>query len=298
MRSFNDWLQRRSTKLTRRVGSCLLAALLLGLLSACQTLQPAPETQAQTKLLPGKFVWFALLTPDAQQAEKFYGGLFGWEFSRQQTQTSIRNAGEEIGAIFQLPAEEQLSARWIGSLSVTDVAMAVEMTRTAGGKVHEGPGKMPEGGEYAIISDPQGAVLAVQRAQHGDPPDRTPSIGSWLWHELWTDNLSGAVEFYQRLGQYQVLSLKKGRTPYVILGRDEQWRAGVVKLFEEQAEDLWLPSIRVADSQQAAVKAAQLGGEVLVPPGALPGDGGVTVIRDPAGAIFMVEAWTAEGGEK
>ena len=36
---------------------------------------------ADRKLLPGKFVWFELVTKDAKRAQAFYGDVLGWKVS-------------------------------------------------------------------------------------------------------------------------------------------------------------------------------------------------------------------------
>ena len=63
--------------------------------------QPAiTETPTGTEL-PGKFVWHDLLTSDPAAAQRFYSGLFGWEFRQSDSgeYTVVTQAGRPIGGI-------------------------------------------------------------------------------------------------------------------------------------------------------------------------------------------------------
>ena len=65
--------------------------------------------------LPGKFVWFDLLTNDAAAAEKYYGGLFGWTFEplegHENPYKMIREKGQPIGGIVDMTARKSRPPR-------------------------------------------------------------------------------------------------------------------------------------------------------------------------------------------
>ncbi len=148
-------------------------------------LTPTPTGTQQV----GKFVWFDLLTDDVPGVARFYRGLFGWEFatsSDDSTYTVILHRGTPIGGVVYTDrlAQDVKTSQWLSSISVPDIEEAVELVRTSGGVVHAKPRDLPERGRVAVVTDPQGALVAFVRADGGDPPDREAAPGDWLWSEL------------------------------------------------------------------------------------------------------------------
>lgn len=65
----------------RRMLPALLLVSLILLLSGCATQWPAmPPLSDNGPALTGKVIWHDLVTPDLAVAERFYGGLFDWQF--------------------------------------------------------------------------------------------------------------------------------------------------------------------------------------------------------------------------
>lgn len=288
----------RQHKLIGKGKLFLLSALILviflsQLVAGCSTLKLPPVTSPPTGLHhQGKFVWFDLLTNDVSLAKNFYGELFSWDFKKQGSYTVILNNGQAMGGMVEVqPKEgEKGSARWIPLLSVDDVDKAVAFVRKTGGTIHEGPVDMPKRGRGALINDPQEAPLLLLHSFDGDPPDKDPPIGSWLWIELWTDTPEDSLNFYQELGGYNSFNERKG---YWILERDEKWRGGIRSVpYEEGLKTCcWIPVVRVRDATTASQRAEELGGQVLVPPRDTNSGGSVSLIEDPAGALLIVQRW-------
>lgn len=129
----------------------------------------------------GKFVWFDLVTDDVEAAKRFYGGLFGWQFeaSDHSDYTVVKHDAKPIAGIAAVPPVNNKAAggRWLASLSVDNVASAAEAVRAHGGTVHEGPDRIPDRGEMAIVTDPQGAQFVLLHSSNGAPPRRPPDAG-------------------------------------------------------------------------------------------------------------------------
>lgn len=271
----------------------ILVIFLSQLIAGCSTLKLPPVTSPPTGVHhQGKFVWFDLLTDDVSLAKNFYGELFGWDFKKQGSFTVILNNSQAIGGMVEVqPKEgEKGTARWIPLLSVDDVDKAVAFVLKAGGTIHEGPVDMEKRGRGALINDPQEAPLLLVHSFDGDPPDRDPPIGSWLWIELWTDTPEDSLSFYQELGGYNSFNERKG---YWILERDEKWRGGIRSVpYEEGFKTCcWIPVVRVRDATATSQQAEELGGQVLVPPRDTNDGGSVSLIEDPAGALLIVQRW-------
>jgi uncharacterized protein len=116
---------------------------------------------------PGALTWNDLLTPDADKAAEFYGGLFGWtveEIPDAMGYRVIRNGGRMNGGMF--PAADGPVA-WMPYFGHEDVERLLGEIAGLGGTVHNGPVQMPQG-TIAVLGDPQGAVFAVWTGAYED----------------------------------------------------------------------------------------------------------------------------------
>jgi len=255
-----------------------------------------PVTESATGVhYPGKFVWNDLLTDNVPAAKDFYGQLFGWTFETSGAYTVIKNNGRMIGGMVHVRGNSDVhsASRWLCTLSVSDVDKAVDLVRAEGGIVHEGPQELPNRGRGALISDPQGAQLLLLYSKDGDPEDEEPAFGAWLWHELWSNKSRDSLAFYQKLVGYD---FEGDPADYLILTKDEQWRAGIRYLDNNDLEMRWVPVVRVRDTEKLANRAMQLGGKILVDPRPTQDGGSVALLSDPTDALLIIQSWTAPTG--
>jgi predicted enzyme related to lactoylglutathione lyase len=279
----------------------LMSAGILLLLGGCSALPRTGDTPAQNLTgitdtatnihHPGKFVWHDLLTPDAAASRKFYGALLGWTFSPRGNYVEIHNGTRKIGGIAQVEADndkQKTAASWLASMSVANVDAALAEVKAHKGKVINGPVDMPLRGRGALISDSQGAHLVLLHAKDGDPEDRKPQMGDWLWNEIWTSMPDETIAFYQAAGGYS--EVKKGED-YAILINQGKWRAGV-RFSDNDVTVRWVPAIRVSDPGSLLAKVEALGGTVWIRPGDLPGNPDTALISDNMGALLILQRWT------
>jgi len=245
----------------------------------------------------GKFVWNDLLTNDLNTAKDFYSRLFGWTFAELGRYTVVQNNGRNIGGMVELQSDPDnpSAARWLCTLSVDDVDAAVALFIDEGGTVNEGPLELLNRGRGALVRDPQGAQLVLLHANDGDPEDAEPAMGSWLWHELWSNNAEASLTFYQKLAGYD---FDGDATDYLVLIRENQWRAGIRFLDDSELEMRWVPVVRVVDTKAIAENAVQLGGEIRVAPRPTESGGSVALLVDPSGARVIIQSWTAPTPEQ
>jgi len=115
----------------------------------------------------GEFSWHELMTTDAKAALEFYSELFGWEKRNAHDMGPMgfyylfgRN-GQEIGGIFDKPADVPGGPAWLAYVRVKDVNQTVKKVKSAGGTLTNGPMEVPGGDWIAQFVDPHGAAFAV-----------------------------------------------------------------------------------------------------------------------------------------
>jgi predicted enzyme related to lactoylglutathione lyase len=289
----------------RRRSTLLAALLLVPALLVAATPKPAASDErywppivdpATGVYTPGRWVWADLLTSDVASAAGFYGQVFGWTFETyggredRETYTLALADGLPIGGLVFDPraaTKAAPAARWVGLVSVPDPQAAAAEATKRGGKVLMQPAALGERGVTAVFADPEGTLFGVVRSKHGDPADYRGDVGEWLWLDLWTGDVQGAVQFYGAVVGYQTTPLPaEGIRQGVRLDSGGRPRAGIVQK-PDGATATWLPYVRVADARMAAEAARRAGGRVLMEPTqwerAL-----VAIVADPTGAPIGV----------
>ncbi len=266
------------------------------------TVPPLTPTPSGTHRV-GKFVWRDLLTDDVAAAKNFYAELFGWEFAvvdDDSTYTVILHRGRAIGGLVATAdLEAQVnSSQWLGSLSVADVDRAVDEVKNSGGVVHASPRDVPERGRMALVTDPQGALVAFVRSGGGDPDDREATPGGWLWSELWTSDTGAAMSFYETLVGYTRERIDDDEDPYHILSAGDAPRAGVMEIPFDGVNTNWLQYVRVDDPAALAARVESLGGRVLIPVAEETRGGTVALIEDTTGGVLAIQKWPLEADER
>src|SRR5215210_8558123 len=103
------------------------------------------------------FVWYELMTTDADAAEAFYRDVIGWTTHDAGMRYTILSAGEAgVGGIMTLPAEAcAAGARpgWIGYIGVDDVDAYAARVEQAGGAIHKPAEDIPGVGRFAVVAD-------------------------------------------------------------------------------------------------------------------------------------------------
>ena len=101
---------------------------------------------ADRKQLPGKFVWFELVSKDAKKAQAFYGEVLGWKvqpFPMGNSTYEMIYAGDTMIGGYATPKSDRQPAHWISYVSVEDVDATVKAATANGGKVVEAPYDIP-----------------------------------------------------------------------------------------------------------------------------------------------------------
>jgi uncharacterized protein len=245
----------------------------------------------------GKFGWYELMTSDTQAAGKFYSDVIGWTANEVSSSNGMQyttfNIGE-AGMAGMLHIPEHTS--WIGYIAVDDVDAHVEKIVQAGGKLWKPATDVPNMLRFAVMSDPQGAAIVVFTPHPAMPsPKRpeSPTPGTIGWHELYTTDLEGGFEFYNKLfGWSKVSDMDMGP-----MGIYRIFDEGDGKPMGDGGMMTKAPHIPVShwnfyfnvDSINAAVeRVTSGGGKILNGPMQVPGGNWVIQAQDPQGAMFSL----------
>src|SRR5512137_1329317 len=123
----------RKYMLAAGVAAAILAAPVLAQAPAQPPAAPVPKldlppvTAKPTGLrLPGKVIWFDLLTLDPAAVKPFYSGVLGWTFEDRGGYAVALDGTTPVAGILQMPAPKadgpRPQARWMPLVSVPDLA--------------------------------------------------------------------------------------------------------------------------------------------------------------------------------
>lgn len=120
----------------------------------------------QTVKEHGAFQWNELMTSNVPAAKKFYREALGWELQDLNIPgmpyTIAKNGNREVAGIMAMtPDLPGMPPHWGSYVTVDDVDARVARVQSLGGKLFVGPQDIPDVGRFAVIADPQGAMLGM-----------------------------------------------------------------------------------------------------------------------------------------
>ena len=122
----------------------------------------------------GAVSWVELNTTDPKAAGTFYKALFGWQLEADAMghagYTVVKVDGKGVAGIMGMPpgCPAHVGPHWNVYVTVKDIDATAAKAAKLGGKVLAGPMDIERVGRFAVIQDPQGAVIcAIQFAPQG-----------------------------------------------------------------------------------------------------------------------------------
>lgn len=114
----------------------------------------------------GAFCWSELTTRDTTAAAKFYTALFGWKTKVTEgagfPYTHWQNDGADIGGMMAIMEQwGPMPPHWVDYVQVKNCDDTAARATALGGKVCMPPTDIPSTGRFAMLQDPQGAMLSV-----------------------------------------------------------------------------------------------------------------------------------------
>ncbi|MCB6176523.1 VOC family protein [Rhodobacter sp. Har01] len=242
----------------------------------------------------GSPCWYELVTPDAAQAQAFYGPVLGWEFQDAGMPGFSYMLAMKTGAMVAglMQPDAPMPCFWMVYFAVDDCDAATARVAALGGTVHRAPEDIPGTGRFAVVADPQGAAFGVLQplpGQEGSAFDQRKE-GHGNWHELQTSDSAGALAFYRDLlgwGTGQAMDMGPMGT-YQIIRRGEADIGGIMRLPQPGIPPNWTPFFGVNGTNAAIDRVRAAGGTILHGPQEVPGPAFIAYFQDPQGAVFAV----------
>ncbi len=250
--------------------------------------------------LKGRFVWHELLTSDVEGAKAFYGEVVGWTIKAAPGMDyTLLCVGEmQAAGLMLLPEEAKKMGAppsWLGYLGVDNAEQAVKQVVELGGRQMGPTQNIPDIGSFAVIADPQGAVIGLFEPKMTNAPTRgEPGVGEIAWNELNTTDYESAWTFYSKLAGWQHtesfdMGPEMGTYFMFESGKNERTRGGMSNAAKAMGfPPHWTYYITVPDIDAAAKRIASLGGTVVNGPMEVPGGDRILQARDPQGAMFAL----------
>jgi predicted enzyme related to lactoylglutathione lyase len=277
----------------------------------------------QDRYIAGVPCWIDTTQPDPAAAAAFYGDLFGWEMEDVMPPDSPRKyfmariRGGDVAAVASLPEGAPQTAAWRTYVWVDDADETAEKVRASGGTVLDEPSDAGDWGRMASFADPEGAAFSVWQAKEHRGATVVNEHASLNFNILNTRDLDAAASFYGAVFGWEVLDVG-GAPMWAMAGygdflerlnpgtRENMAEVGAPERFEDVVAGIspigddqpdtpahWGVTFAVDEADPIAARAAELGGQVVVPPFDAPWVR-MTVITDPQGATFTASKFVPE----
>jgi len=256
----------------------------------------------------GSFIWYELMTSDANAAARFYGAVVGWQIAGQADPLAggmdyrliARDDGGSAGGVLQFAPDMLANGAhpaWVAYIHVTNVDLAVQAITADGGQVLMPKMTLPVG-EIAMVTDPTGAPFYVMTPV--PPPGKPEAVSDVFsvdrpqhirWNELRSPDLARAQAFYARHFGFQFNeSMPMGPQfgDYQFIDHGGLRLGGMMRLPDAEGPGGWTFyfGVRSALAAKRAVEAH--GGAVVMDLHQVPGGDWVVIATDPQGARFGI----------
>ncbi len=111
---------------------------------------------------PHAIVHFEISSKDRDEMKKFYGEVFGWEFTDYDSMnyTTFTAEGGSPGGFNPITAENP-AGTITPYINTPDIAETIKQIKAAGCEVVMDPMEIPTVGHYSMFRDPSGNLMAL-----------------------------------------------------------------------------------------------------------------------------------------
>ncbi len=125
------------------------------------------KEQPESKEAPalGTFCWNELVTQDQAAALALHKDVFGWtqedkDMGPMGTYNILKRGDIQAGGVMKA-MDPRAPSMWLGYVLVESVDKSFERAKKLGGKALVPPGDIPQIGRFAVVTDPEGAPIAL-----------------------------------------------------------------------------------------------------------------------------------------
>jgi predicted enzyme related to lactoylglutathione lyase len=247
----------------------------------------------------GSFVWYELMTTDAEAATSFYKRVVGWGAQdsgmADRSYTILSTGPAMVGGLMPIPEEAAAhGARpgWMGYVGVDDVDAYALRVSAAGGAIHRPPEDIPGIGRFAVVADPHGAAFILFRgaSDQAPAPVAPGTPGRIGWHELHAADGASAFAFYSGLfGWTKTEAVDMGPLGiYQTFATGGAPVGGMMTKMPDTPAPFWLYYFNVVAVDAAVTRVTEGGGKVILEPHQVPGGSWIVQCLDPQGAMFAL----------
>lgn len=246
-----------------------------------------------TSYAHGTPCWVDVTSPDLDGTVAFYKGLFGWQAhvapqSEAGGYTMFTLKDKSVAGGSPPQQEGTTASYWTTYLASDDVDDTAAKIRDAGGTTFMDPFDVFDSGRMTVAQDPTGATFGVWQAKEHIGAQLANEPGTQLWNQVHTPDPARATEFYVAVFGYEVDEIDMGgRQPFRVIKVGGRGIGGIREPVGGEPPH-WSVTFAVADADETAARAKELGGSVLMEPFDLPEIGRLAVLHDSADAVFQV----------
>jgi predicted enzyme related to lactoylglutathione lyase len=124
------------------------------------------KVRPDLKPVQGEWLWMEYVATDPEAAMRFYGDVIGYQHEQIENQGDVAyhvlSLGKPRAGVFKSPFEG-VRANWLPYVLVDDPAALAARAQSLGGTIVVAPRPDLRKGTLAIIADPTGAVIALQK---------------------------------------------------------------------------------------------------------------------------------------
>ncbi len=266
---------------------------------------------------PGVTCFIDTEREDVDATAAFYGGLLGWSFEDVSPPGQPRFVMASVDGLtvagIGAPFEATSGPVWNTYVSVSGADAMVAKVEAAGGTVVAAPFDVGPAGRMAVFADPEGARFRVWQPGNMAGVQLVNAPGSWNWSDLETRDIEAAKAFYGAVFDWEFGEVDLGQGPSAMIrvpGYGEHLESLAPGTLEghksmgapdgfsdavgwmqpparENGGARWVVTFSVADVDETAARAKELGGTVLAEPFDVPYVR-MAVVRDPDGETFVI----------
>jgi predicted enzyme related to lactoylglutathione lyase len=234
------------------------------------------------------------MTTDTDKSRAFYSALLGW---------TTEDTGPEYGGYINFlkdgrpiagcmknddPGKPEI---WTIYLQADDAKAVTNAATENGGQVFVDAMDVMDLGTMAVLVDPGGAGVGVWQPGQHQGFQEYAEVNTPGWFELHTHDFEASVRFYEKVFKWKTnVAGDTDEFRYTTLGKDENALAGIMdaRSFRPEGQPAeWFVYFRVANTDDALAKIAELGGTTVDPAQDTP-YGRLATAADSTGARFRL----------